>query len=159
MIATLLTATGVALRLAPLSRPAVPPPSALSTRPNDREVRVATRAPAPSRASDDPIVGADIFSPARVAPPRLSALANAPTPRHPPAALARGPSFTLYGTTIGPRGAVALITAGGDPAQVHAMGDVIAGARLVAITESTVTLLRPSGPLVLHVPPAAPVSP
>ncbi len=34
------------------------------------------------------------------------------------------------------------------------MGDVIAGARLVAITESTVTLLRPLGPVILHVAPA-----
>jgi hypothetical protein len=63
-----------------------------------------------------------------------------------------GPTLTLLGTTIGPEGAVALIdTNSGVPgAALHHMGDLVAGARLVAITDSTVTLDRPSGPLVLH---------
>jgi hypothetical protein len=63
------------------------------------------------------------------------------------------PALTLLGTTIGPQGAVALIDASASSPpgpQVHRMGDLVAGARLVAITDSTVTLDRPSGPLVLH---------
>jgi len=35
------------------------------------------------------------------------------------------------------------------------LGDLVAGARLIAITDSTVTLAQPSGPLVLRLPSAA----
>src|SRR5438876_154479 len=74
----------------------------------------------------------------------------------PAAPAPRGPRLTLYGTTVGPQGAVALIDA--DPkvpgAEIYRLGDVVAGAALVAITDSTVTLAEPSGPLVLHLRPA-----
>jgi hypothetical protein len=67
---------------------------------------------------------------------------------------AREPPLTLYGITLGPQGAVALIHA--DPrsagADLYRLGDLVRGGRLVAMTESTVTLARPSGSLVLHLP-------
>src|SRR3989442_7825279 len=65
-----------------------------------------------------------------------------------------GPPLKLYGITVGPQGAVALIDA--DPkipgAEIYRVGDLVAGARLVAITDSTVTLAQPSGPLILRLP-------
>jgi hypothetical protein len=89
-----------------------------------------------------PIVAENIFAQSRgVEPPNAGPVASKAKSR--PAA----PALDLRGTTIGPRGAVALIGA-----DVHRIGDIIDGARLVAITDSTVTLERPSGPLVLHVP-------
>jgi hypothetical protein len=98
-----------------------------------------------------PIVTANIFSRARTAPARPGDVAH--TDSKPRSAVPSAPALTLLGTTIGPQGAVALIdaTSSSPPGpQVHRMGDLVAGARLVAITDSTVTLDRPSGPLVLH---------
>jgi hypothetical protein len=157
VVAVLLAATGVALRLTPISRPVAEPGHPLTARVDDRAVSVAAQSPgrAATNAADDPIIAANIFSQSRRPPTRQSALAGAPATHRPTGVSPLIPSFTLYGTTIGPRGAVALITTRTRPddAQVHFMGDTIAGARLVAITESTVTLLRASGPLVLHVLP------
>jgi len=69
----------------------------------------------------------------------------------------RGPTLRLYGITVGAQGAVALIDA--DPnipgAEIYRLGDLVAGARVLAITDSTVTLAEPSGPLVLRLQPAA----
>lgn len=156
ILAALLAASGVALRFTPLGRPTIPVRSTDAGRLSDRaQSHAAQPAPVGSNpSSGDPIIAANIFAESRT-PPTPQSLATAPASRRhaspPPAAL------TLVGTTIGPRGAVALINTGGasGATQVHAMGDVIEGARLVAITESTVTLLRPSGPLVLHVAPTA----
>lgn len=154
--ASLLVASGVALRVAPIRRPAVSAWPSPLPRGNDRVASVAAQTSADGDApnTNDPIIGANIFSPSRTAPPRFTAIAASPGLRRAEPPAARAPAFTLLGTTIGPGGAVALIAAGGQPAgaRVHTTGDVIDGARLVAITESTVTLLRPSGPLVLHVP-------
>jgi len=51
-------------------------------------------------------------------------------------------------------GAVALIDA--DPkipgAEIYHVGDRVAGATISSITDSTVVLARPSGPLTLHLP-------
>src|SRR5256885_139760 len=70
------------------------------------------------------------------------------------ASASRRPPLKLYGITVGPQGAVALIDA--DPkipgAEIYRVGDLVAGARLVAITDSTVTLAQPSGPLILRLP-------
>jgi hypothetical protein len=103
-------------------------------------------------AGDDSIISANIFSRTRKAPPRpgeeLPVAKAAPRVVKPAA-----PAWELLGTTIGPSGAVALIHSSGEApgAELHRMGDVIAGARLVEITDSTVTLDRPAGgPLVLH---------
>lgn len=157
VVAALLAASGVALRLTPIQHPPRASGHSDAERPNDHPVAVTAQATSGEATGghDDPIISANIFSRARVAPPRRSVVAADPASRRP--VTPREPTFTLYGTTIGPQGAVALITTGAakDDAQLHAMGDVIAGARLVAITESTVTLMRPTGPLVLHVAPAS----
>ena len=93
-------------------------------------------------ANYQPIVAENIFAQSRgIEQPKDGPVASKAKSR--PAE----PALELRGTTIGPRGAVALIGA-----DVHRIGDIIDGARLVAITDSTVTLERPSGPLILHVP-------
>ncbi len=70
----------------------------------------------------------------------------------------RAPVLTLYGTTIGSREDVALIAASTVPggAQLGSTPrrcDRHAAQRLVAITDSTATLARPIGAVVLHLPP------
>lgn len=108
--------------------------------------------------ASDPIVAANIFSRTRTAPAREGAVTHIARNRAP---VPHGTTLTLYGTTIGPQGAVALIDDDTPPrgAHLHHMGDVIAGARLVAITDSTVTLDRQSGPFVLHLPASMRQSP
>jgi hypothetical protein len=145
--AAVFAVVGLWFRMAPLPAPAMPHASVVVPQIAPRVGAPGGDAPAATYA---PIVTANIFSRARTAPERLAAGGQS-TPRARPAPAA--PTFTLLGTTIGPQGAVALIDASAASpagAQVHRMGDVVAGARLVAITDSTVTLDRPSGPLVLH---------
>ncbi len=157
LVAILLAASGLALRLTPVRHPEVSARSAEAERTDDRRASAPARAATQGgNAADDPIIAANIFAQSRVAPRRQSALASVPAPQRP--ASPRAPTLTLVGTTIGPQGAVALITTGSGTGetQLHSMGDVVAGARLVAITESTVTLLRSSGPVVLHVAPTTP---
>ena len=71
-----------------------------------------------------------------------------PKPKPKPA----GPGIRLFGITKGPNGAVALIDA--DPkikgAEIYRVGDRVAGSPISAISDSTVVIARPSGPLVLH---------
>lgn len=89
-----------------------------------------------------PIIAENIFAQNRgVEPAKPAPVARPQQPRDAAAGLA------LRGTTIGPRGAVALIGA-----DVYRLGDIVNGAKLVAITDSSVTLERPSGPLTLRVP-------
>jgi hypothetical protein len=152
LVAAVLAAVGLGLRVLPARAPSAPQASIVLP-----GARVAMPESAGDAASSgvalavyDSIPAANIFSRTRKAPPRPGEVQHAAaTPR---VARSSGPSLTLLGTTIGPRGAVALIDAnsGASSAEVHHMGDVVAGARLVAITDSTVTLDRPSGPLVLH---------
>lgn len=159
--AVVLGAGGAALRLVPLERPRIAGPAASAPH------RIADAAPISlaratgdvGPAASDPIVSANIFSRSRTAPARAGAVVHA---AHAPASPAQhGATLTLYGTTIGPQGAVALIDDETPPrgAHLHHMGDVIAGARLVAITDSTVTLDRQSGPFVLHLPASMRQSP
>jgi len=157
LMALVLTVGGVVLRVVPLQQPGI------STRPSAvRTPRHAVATPTQSAtgevgsAATDPVIAANIFARARVAPFRASA-AHAAIARGPVATAPHTAAFTLYGTTIGPQGAVALIDDNSPPrgAHVHYMGDLIGGARLVAITDSTVTLDRESGPLILHLPPSA----
>ena len=162
--AMLLVAAGAALRLTPVEQPTA---SAAGTARMSRDTRRAVIVPASSSpaeidaAADDPLIAANIFSRSRVAPARVPATGTSPTARQHSAGPARAPTFTLYGTTVGPRGAAALIDVSTTPggAQVHYMGDLLADARLVSIADSTVTLIRPSGPLVLHISPGASRSP
>jgi hypothetical protein len=155
--ATVLTVTGLALRLVPIGRPAIAPPTSPEASDRHRSVTlpVQTATGGIDSAAVDPIVLANIFARSRAAPTRAGAAHVAADRRPAPAPHAQ--TFTLYGTTIGPLGAVALIDAGDLPrgAHMHHLGDEVAGARLVAITDSTVTLDRRSGPLVLHLPRTA----
>jgi hypothetical protein len=151
--AGVLAAGGVALRVLPIERPSLA----------DVSLATAHRSGAPGAvsitrvagdivpAASDPILAANIFSRNRTAPVREGAPEH---PAHAAAPALHGNTLTLYGTTIGPQGAVALIDDDTPPrgAHLHHMGDVIAGARLVAITDSTVTLDRQTGPVVLHLP-------
>jgi len=140
---------GLGLRLAPSSLPRVEAaPLAL------RAVATPDAAPtsSPPAPTYDAIVATNIFSQERTAPAvRFSPPGRAAAPAKP-----RGPTLRLYGITVGAEGAVAIIDA--DPkipgAEIYRLGDLVAGARLVAITDSTVTLAEPSGPLVLRLQPA-----
>jgi hypothetical protein len=155
LTAALLTVAGLGLRLVPLPEAAVTPAATPPPRDGGQSVRLpalAATAEIDSVAAGE-IVASNIFTRARVAPARVvAATVNKPRAARPPA-----PTFTLYGTTIGPEGAVALIDASTAPggAQIHQVGDVIADARLVAITDSSVTLQRPSGLLILRLPTTA----
>ena len=115
-------------------------------------------APAPAQqppaAGFEAIAAANIFSQTRTAPSVRFVPVGQAAKRAAPAA-PRAPALKLYGTTLSPQGAVAIIDA--DPkvpgAEIYRLGDLVAGARLVAITDSDVTLAKPSGPLVLRLPP------
>ena len=142
--------TGLGLRLArtPLARVASAP---LGLPAADTPDAAPTSAPPVPRY--DAIVAANIFSQDRTAP----AVRFVPPGHAAPPTKPRGPTLRLYGITVGPQGAVAIIDA--DPkipgAELYRLGDLVAGARLVAITDSTVTLAEPSGPLVLRLQPSA----
>jgi hypothetical protein len=146
--AALLLVAGLGLRVAPtrLSGAAVAPLDLPAVAVPDSAVR---RPPPMPRYA--PIVTTNIFSQDRTAPPvRFSLPGRAVAPPKP-----RGPVLRLFGITVGPHGAVAIIDA--DPkipgSDLYRVGDVVAGARLVAITDSTVTLVAPAGPLVLRLAP------
>ncbi len=155
LTAALLAVAGLGLRLVSLPAPAVTQAATLLPRDGSQSVRLPARSASAEIDSVDAgeIVASNIFARARVAPARVAAAAvNRPHAARPPA-----PTFTLYGITIGPEGAVALIDASTAPggAQIHQVGDMVANARLVAITDSSVTLQRPSGLLTLHLPTTA----
>lgn len=150
-VAAALAVIGLGLRVFPAHAPSLPNvPRAVTN------VRAAARGSATGESGGDvpsvydSIAQANIFSRTRKAPVRPGDVQHAQTASKPtkPA----GPTLTLLGTTIGPQGAVALIDTNGGTvgAELHHMGDMVAGARLVEITDSTVTLDRPAGPLVLH---------
>jgi hypothetical protein len=117
--------------------------------------RVAAAEAVPSEQIWAPVVAGNIFSLSRQAPARMS-----PAPQATADASARprphSPALTLYGTTVGPDGAIALIRgeAVSPGVEVYHLGDVVAGMRIVEITDSTVTFVKPSGPMVLHLQPA-----
>jgi hypothetical protein len=149
--AAVLAVIGFALRVMPARAPSAPRSiSATSVGPVSGPVSKGEVGGDTPSSVYDSIVSFNIFSRTRKAPTRpgdVQVAAGKARPSKP-----AGPTLTLLGTTIGPEGAVALIdTNSGVPgAALHHMGDLVAGARLVAITDSTVTLDRPSGPLVLH---------
>lgn len=138
--AAVLALSGLYLRFA---KPALPSadPSDLRLPAQPQPQPPAAGDVTPAAASYQLIVDQNIFSQDRGAPAVKPAAPRTEKPRN------AEPDFALRGTTIGPRGAVALIGA-----EIHRVGDVVDGAKLIAITDSTVTLERPSGPLVLHVP-------
>jgi hypothetical protein len=143
-----LVVLGVSLRLAPSS-----PPQASGAELPLAVLRAAAPTGRTSAPSYDGIVTGNMFSKQRA--PSAVRFVPAGSRRLPGGeGAAHGTPLTLYGITMGPQGAVALIHA--DPksagAELYHLGDRVAGGRLIAITESTVTLARPSGSLVLHLP-------
>jgi hypothetical protein len=150
-VAVVLAIVGLILRVLPARTPrearsegtalAAPAPRGTAT----------TSAGSVADATYDSIISANIFSRTRKAPPKPGEVQVQAAPR---VVKPAGPTWELVGTTIGPQGTVALIHSSADVPGgelLHHTGDVIAGARLVEITDSTVTLDRPTGgPLVLH---------
>jgi hypothetical protein len=142
----------LALRLAPASHPGAVSPV---------ELPQPARRPSPHSVNEDAapyaaIVATNIFSPTR-APPAVRFMPDRPTgavaPAPPkPKPKPAGPGIRLFGITKGPDGAVALIDA--DPkikgAEIYRLGDLVSGSPISAISDSTVVITRPSGPLVLH---------
>lgn len=144
--ATLLV-TGMALRVAPTPLPRGQATSLAVPAEVDSNGTPPSTASAPAY---DAIVATNIFSQDRKPPSLRFSLPGreaAPTPTH-----SREPSLRLYGITVGEQGAVALIDA--DPnvagAEMYRVGDRVGNARVLAITDSTVTLAQPSGQLVLR---------
>jgi hypothetical protein len=140
---------GLALRLSP---PTMTAPPLVGVEP-------PRRAPPSVRTADTTsygaVVSANIFSPTRAAPAtRFSpdtSNDSTPAPRpSPPRAGLR--AMRLYGVAQGGRGAIALIDA--DPkvrgAEVYRVGDTVRGSPIASITDSTVIVARPSGPLILR---------
>ncbi len=154
--AALLLLVGAALRFAPVRVrvAAAPPPEPprLPAEPDPAEKAEALLA-------YEGIVRDNVFDrtrqpPAeRYLPPELAA---ARADDEPAARARRGPR--LYGLAVGPDGAVALIDA--DPripgAEVYRPGDLIGGARLVTVTDSSATLVGPAGTMVLRLPSSRP---
>jgi hypothetical protein len=155
-MAALLALTGLGLRVVPVGKPTVATPTTPPPRDGNRSVPLPARSATGEidSATSHAIISSNIFARSRVALGRALA---ATVDREHPTPAPRPPTFTLYGTTIGPDGAVALIDAGGSDhrAGLLHIGDLVAGARVVAITDSTATLERPTGLLILHLPPAA----
>ena len=144
---------GLGLRLAPTRLPrAQAAPLDVPDVPAEAQPEAAPTSIRPAPRSDA-ITAANIFSPDRTPPAvRFSLPGRAAAPTKP-----RGPTLRLYGITVGAQGAVAIIDA--DPSipggELYRVGDLVAGARVLAITDSTVTLAQPSGPLVLRLQRAA----
>lgn len=153
--ATVLALAGVALRVVPVSVPAVSvePDTAfpLMERPTGEEQ-------AATLLSFNDIVNGNLFDPTRSAaeerytPPEL---AGSYEPE--PASSRSGPArfvLRLFGTAVGPEGSVALIDA--DPAvpgaEVYRVGDRVRGARLVEIRDAAVVLEGSAGRFTLSLP-------
>jgi len=142
---------GVGLRLAPAARPPSPADAAPVLAPQTLPT------PPAAAATGEGIVAANVFAAARSAPRvRFSPLGAAVADRAP--APSR-PSFTLYGITVMAQGGDARALIDADPripgAEIYRVNDLVGGARLSAITDSTVTLVQPSGPLVLRLRPGS----
>lgn len=144
----------LALRLVPASLPPADP--------SHRVPVAVTPVQVPARTGDVSTYAAigagNVFARTR----RPPAVRFVPEGREPPAAAApapikrRQPVFRLYGITVGARGAVALIDA--DPkirgAELYRVGDLVGGAPITGITDSTVVIARKGARLVLRLPPA-----
>jgi len=148
--AAALMVAGLGLRLAPTPLPRVQ--AAPLAVPAEVDPGRASSSVPPVPAYDA-IVAGNIFSQDRTPPAvRFSLPGRAVAPTK-----ARRPTLRLYGITVGAQGAAAIIDA--DPAipgaEIYHLGDLVAGARVLAITDSTVTLAEPSGPLVLRLQPVA----
>jgi hypothetical protein len=150
--ATALAIVGLALQVA---RPSLPRLGAAQMSPPLPARRSEATGPARPAADFHEIAAANVFSPTR-APPTVRFTPRGAAGPTVARAARPGPTLRLYGITVGDQGAIALID--GDAripgAEIYRVGDLVAGASIVAITDSTVTIARPSGPLVLRLPPA-----
>jgi hypothetical protein len=142
---------GLALRVAPVT---VPDASGALRLPG--AARPATPEPiGGDESSYAPVAAGNVFSQSR-RPPKVRFV---PEGREQPEMVTArprspAPALRLYGITAGAGGTIALIDA--DPkvpgAELYRLGDRIAGARISSITDSTVVISRPSGPLTLRLP-------
>jgi hypothetical protein len=142
----------LALQLAPVPHPGAVSPVELPQPARRPALHTLDEDAAPYAA----IVATNLFSPTRAPPavrftpnrPTIGAAPAPPKPKPKPA----GPGIRLFGITKGPAGTVALIDA--DPkikgAEIYRLGDRVAGSPITDITDSTVVITRPSGPLVLY---------
>ncbi len=114
-----------------------------------------------SRATDpesslafDAIVERNIFSPDRAPPPSRYVPPGGSAPAETSPVRGAPAPVRLFGIAVGPDGAVALIDADPDipGAEIYRVGDVVRGARVTAITDSTVVLAGPAGQSVLRLP-------
>jgi len=161
LAAAALLATGVALRIVPLRPITTDSVPRAPASVGDGSTAVPVQAgSAVHVTAPDPILSADIFTPSRAAPPR-PATEQVRNPKPRTVTTPHEPTVKLFGTTIGPDGAVALIDFPGHEREAHLyrIGDTLAGARLTAITDSTVTLVRGSTALLLRLPPVAASTP
>lgn len=135
-VATVCAIVGVALRVVPAATPG-PAPAVVPA--------PFTPPAVPPVATGAAVVDANIFASSRTAP-RLRFSARTGVVRSPSSAPV-APDLTLYGITVTAEGAFALIEA--DPqvagAEIYRVGNLVRGARVMAITESTVTLAPVSG--------------
>ena len=150
--------TGIALR----TRPPLPPAVASSARaaPELVQGRHAGIVREDSNAYA-PIAAANVFSPTRTPPavrftPDRTPDRAAPVPVARRARVVEEPAVHLYGITIAPSGALALLATNPSArgAQIYRVGDRVAGGSLAAITDSTVVIARARGRLVLRLPSA-----
>lgn len=157
--ALFLALAGLVLRLAPAAVPRATAPQVAIAQP-EVEATPAGTLPADSFG---PIVAGNIFdqgrSPpeARYVPEELAARSEPPAREAAPAP--RGPR--LFGVAVGPADAVALIDANAaiPGAEVYRVGDMVAGARLIEIGDTTVVLEGPEGRRVLRLPSSSRRSP
>lgn len=132
---------GMVLRLAPAAVPSANAPTITPAQPLP---------PVPALASGTEVVAANIFAASRSAP----RLAFSPRGHVPVTATPAPAPLVLYGVTVTADDALALIDA--DPqipgAEIYRVGERVGANRLIAITDSTVTLAPASGtaPLVLR---------
>ncbi len=102
----------------------------------------------------DAIVERNIFSPDRAPPASRYVPPGGAAPAQAAPATTGPAPVRLFGIAVGPDGAVALIDA--DPeipgAEIYRLGDMVRGARVSAITDTTVVLDGPSGRTVLRLP-------
>lgn len=147
-IAGVFVVLGLGLRVAPARVPATQPAHRLPTAavPSD-----------PASTGDErsyaPIAAGNVFSQART-PPKVRFVpegSEEPAPTVTPRQKPRPPALRLYGITAG---TIALIDA--DPkirgAELYRVGDRLGSGRISRITDSTVVISRPGGPLILRLP-------
>lgn len=150
--------TGIALRTMPPLPPAVAS-SALAAPLHESGHRAGIVREDPNAYAS--IAAANVFSPTRTPPaerftPDRTPDRPAPVPVARRARVVEEPAVHLYGITIAPSGALALLATNQSArgAQIYRVGDRVAGGSVAAITDSTVVIARARDRLVLRLPSA-----